>query len=385
MSITLKYNYRSLVVRRVGTLMTVLSIALVVFIFISIMALANGLETVLVSSGNPLNVMVRRHGSDSELSSAVSREAFQSIRYLPGINRDGEGNPLASPEIIVSVNLPKRGQEQGANITVRGLSAAGMLLRPQIRLLEGRMFQPGLREVIVSRAISKRFQSTGLGERLQFGKGDWQVVGIFDAGNTVYDSEIWTNVEQLANDYNRSTYSTVLVGAVDAGAVQAIVGRIEGDKQNKLMAQTERQYFEKQTQAAGAIKTLAVFIAIVMGVGVCFAAMNTMYAAVSHRTQEIATLRVLGFKRRSILFSFIVEALMLTMAGGIIGSIMAMPIHGITTGTVSWQTASEVAFAFRITPQLIASGLIFAALMGLFGGLFPARQAARQSPAAMLR
>lgn len=385
MAIPLKYNYRSLVVRRIGTLMTVLSIALVIFIFISIMALANGLETVLVSSGDPLNVLVRRHGSDSELSSSVSREALQSIKYLPGIRLDADNNPLVSPEIIISINLPRRGQEQGSNITIRGLSQTGLLLRPQIRLLEGRMFQPGLREVIVSHAIANRFQSTGLGERLQFGKGDWQVVGIFDAGGTVYDSEIWTNVEQLASDYNRQSYSTVLLAAADSSAVQAIVGRIEGDQQHKLMAQTEREYFEKQTQAAGAIKTLAMFIAIVMGIGVCFAAMNTMYSAVSYRTQEIATLRVLGFKRRSILFSFMIEALMLTLVGGVIGSIMALPIHGVTTGTVSWQTASEVAFAFRITPQLIVSGLVFAVLMGLFGGFFPARQAARQSPAAMLR
>jgi putative ABC transport system permease protein len=387
MAIPLKYNFRSLLVRRVSTLITVLSIALVVAIFVGVMALATGLETALVSSGDPLNILVRRRGSDSELSSFVAREALQDIKYLPGVKTNSSGDPVASAELVIIINLPKRGGEEGvnANVTIRGLPPTGLALRPQVRLVEGRMFQPGLREVIVSRSISERFQHTSLGDQLRFGKTDWKVVGIFEAGNTAFDSEIWADVHQLANDFNRQSYSSVLLSATDEAAVKAIIDRIENDRRYNLTAQPETEYYQEQMRAAGPIKVMGMFIAIVMGIGACFAAMNTMYAAVTYRTQEIATLRVLGFKRRNILFSFLTESLLLALAGGVIGCLLALPINGVTTGTANWQTFSEIAFAFRITPQLLSIGMLFAALMGLFGGIFPAWRAARQTPAAALR
>lgn len=387
MAIPLKYNFRSLLVRRVSTVLTTLSIALVVAVFVGLMALANGLETALVSTGDPLNVMVRRRGSDSEASSFITREAQQVMKYLPGVATDANGDPVASAELVVIINLLKRGGGEGesANVTVRGLSPTGLALRPQMRIVQGRMFQPGLREVIVSRRISERFQQAGLGDQLRFGKGDWKVVGIFEAGNTAFDSEIWTDGYQLAGDYNRQSYSSVLLRATDEAAMKEIIDRIENDRRYNLTAQPEVEYYAEQTRAAGPIKALGMFIAVVMGIGAGFAAMNTMYAAVTYRTQEVATLRVLGFNRRSILLSFLTESLLLALIGGAVGCLLALPINGVTTGTANWQTFSEITFAFRITPQLLLIGMGFAALMGIFGGLFPARQAARQAPAAALR
>jgi putative ABC transport system permease protein len=385
MAIPLKYNFRSLLVRRVGTLMTVLSIALVVAIFVGVMALATGLELALVSTGDPLNILVRRRGAESEMSSFVTREAWQAIRFLPGVKTDPGGEPVVSADTVVLINLPKRGEAQGANVTIRGLSPTGLALRPQVRVVQGRMFQPGLREVIASRRISERFQNTSLGDRLKFGKGEWNVVGIFDAANTAFDSEIWVDVNQLASDYNREFYSSALLRAADQRAAQEMISRIENERRWNLTAQPEPDYYKQQTRAAGPIKAMGMFIAVVMGIGACFAAMNTMYAAVTYRTREIATLRVLGFKKSSILLSFLTESLLLALIGGALGCLLALPINGVTTGTANWQTFSEIAFAFRITPQLLTTGMIFAALMGLFGGLFPARQAARKPAAAALR
>jgi putative ABC transport system permease protein len=386
MAIPLKYNFRSLLVRRVSTLMTTLSIALVVAIFVSLMALADGLETALVSTGDPLNILVRRRGSDSELSSYFSREVLQTYRGLPGIRADASGEPIASGEIVIIINAPKRGEQQGINLTVRGVSPTTLKLRPQVRLVEGRMFQPGLREVIVSRRISERFQNASLGDQLPFGKTNWNVVGIFEAGNTAFDSEVWVDINQLAADYNRQQmYSSVLLQTTDGAVMREIINRIENDRRYNLIAQPEVAYYQEQTQAAGPIKALGMFIALVMGVGACFAAMNTMYAAVTYRTQEIATLRVLGFKRRNILLSFLTESLILALAGGALGCLLTLPINGFSTGTANWRTFSELAFAFRITPQLLLAGMAFAALMGIFGGIFPAWRAARQTPAAALR
>lgn len=384
MAIPLKYNIRSLLVRRVSTAMTVLSIALVVAIFVGVMALAGGIESALVSSGDPLNVLVRRRASDSELSSTVSKEAFQTIKYLPGVKTGPGGEVTASAELVVIINLPKRGQDQGSNVTVRGQTPAGLDFRPRVKLIAGKMFSPGTREAIVSQSISDRFQGTSLGETLRFGKYDWKVVGIFDGNHTASDSEIWVDLNQLSNDYNRTEYSSVLLRAASDFAVREIIARVSDDRRFNLTAQPETDYYAEQTKTAGPIKALGMFIAVVMGIGACFAAMNTMYAAVAHRTQEIATLRVLGFRPRSILLSFMTESLMLALAGGAIGCAFAWPINGMTTGTANWQTFSEIAFAFRITPRLILTGMAFALLMGLFGGFFPARQAARQTPAEIL-
>ncbi|HEX8183218.1 MAG TPA: ABC transporter permease [Blastocatellia bacterium] len=385
MVIPLKYNLRSLLVRRVSTLMTMLSVSLVVALFIGIVALAKGIEKALVSSGDPLNVMALRRGASAEINSFISNEAFQAVKFLPGVKTGPNGDSMASAEIVVVINLPKRGQEHGSNVSIRGLLPVGLGLRPQLHLVEGRMFQQGTREVIASRTISDRFQRTGLGDRLRFGKGDWEVVGIFDAGNTAFDSEIWADVNQLANDYNRQSYSSVLLQANDPATIKSIIDRIDSDPRYGLTARAETDYYAEQTQAAAPIKFFGTFIAIVMGIGACFAAMNTMYAAVTYRTQEIATLRMLGFKSTSILLSFLTESLLLAFAGGVIGCLLVLPASMITMGTVNWQTYSELAFAFQITPGLLLTGLAFAAALGIVGGVFPAWKAARQKPATVFQ
>lgn len=385
MAIPFKYNLRSLLQRKVSTSMTILSIALVVFIFVSVMALANGLEAALVSSGDALNILVLRRGSGSELSSSVPNAALQVIKYLPGVAVNASGEPEVSAEVFVIINLPKGNEGDVANVAIRGVSAAGFQIRPQMRLVAGRQFQPGLHEVIVSRTLSKRFANMNLGDQLRLGKANWTVTGMFDAGNTTFDSEIWADVNQVTSDFKYQTYSSVLLRAKDQAALRELSQRIESDRTNNLMAQPEKEYYERQAWAAAPIKAMGLFIAVVMGVGACFAAMNTMYAAVTYRKQEIAALRVLGFKRRSILFSFLTEAMMVSLTGGILGCLLSLPINKLTTSTTNWQTFSELAFAFRTSPQLLVTGMIFAALIGLFGGVFPARQAAKQLPAAALR
>lgn len=258
-------------------------------------------------------------------------------------------------------------------------------MRPQVRVVEGRMFQQGLPEIIVSRNISNRFQNAGIGDSIHFGKSDWKVTGLFEAGNTAFDSEIWADYNQVGAEFNRQSSSSVLLSATSQAVVPSIIDRIEKDRRYNLMAQSETAYYAEQTGAAAPIKAMGTFIALVMGIGACFAAMNTMYAAVTYRTQEIATLRILGFKRRNILLSFLTESLLLAMVGGIMGCLLVLPVNGITTGTANWQTFSELTFAFQITPNLLLDGLLFAFLMGLLGGILPARQASKQLPAAALR
>lgn len=385
MMIPIKYNFLSILARKVSTLMTVLSIALVVFIFVSVMALANGLETALVSTGEPLNVLVMRRGSGSELSSAVSHGALQVLKYLPGVQAGPDGEPQVSPEVYVIVNLPTGAEGEVANVAFRGVSPAGVGMRPRWRLVEGRMFQPGLREVVVSRAISNRYPRARVGDQMRLGKDDWKVAGVFDAGNTAFDSEIWSDVNQVAAAFKYPEYSSVLLRAKDRAAVEEIAGRVKSERAHELMSQPESAYYEAQAWAATPIKVMGMFIAVLMGVGACFAAMNTMYAAVTYRTKEIATLRVLGFRRRGILLSFLLEALLVSLTGGALGCLLALPVNLLTTGTTNLQTFSEVAFAFRTSPALLLLGMLFALLIGLFGGFFPARQAAAHAPAMALR
>lgn len=385
MRIPIKYNFLSILVRKVSTTMTVLSIALVTFIFVSVMALANGLETALVTTGEPLNVLVMRRGSGSELSSAVSHSALHVLKYLPGIHAGSNGEPEVSPEVFVIINLSKGAEGEVANVALRGVSPAGIVMRPQWHLVEGRMFQAGLQEVVVSRMISNRFPHAKLGDQIRLGKAEWKVTGIFEAGHTAFDSEIWADVNQVATAFNYSAYSSVLLRANDRSATREIVSRIESDRSNDLMAQPESEYYEAQAWGATPIKLMGMFIAVLMGIGACFAAMNAMYAAVTYRTREIATLRVMGFKRRNILLSFLMESLLVAVTGGMLGCLLALPINLLTTGTTNLQTFSELAFAFRTSPGLLLTGMLFALLIGLFGGFFPARQASRQTPAMALR
>ena len=385
MAIPLAYNLRNLRVRFFSTAMTVLSVGLVVAVFIGVMALARGLEEALVATGEPLNVVVLRQGSQVETSSAVRRDALQVIQYLPGVAVDASGAPLVSSEVIVLLNLPKQGDVQGANVMVRGLRSKGFALRPQVRLVEGRLFRPGLREIVVGRAVAERFQNAGLGDQLRFGRSSWQVVGIFEAGRTAYGSEIWTDAAELADDFDRADYSSVLLRAEDPAALRSIAERISSDQRLHLKALAEPDYYAEQTKTSGPIKVLGGFMAVLMAIGASFAVMNTMYAAVARRSREIGILRVLGFQPGSILLSFLLESLVLALLGGLLGCVLALPIHGLTTGTMNFRTFSDITFAFRITPDLLLRGVGFSLAMGVLGGLLPARLASRQPMVETLR
>ncbi len=385
MAIPLKYNLRNLAVRRTTTAMTAFSITLTVTVFVILMALAQGLQISLTATGHPLNLLILREGSQSETQSSVQRDSLQVIRYLDGIAKTENGEPWVSPELIVLINLPRRGQVQGSNVSIRGLGPEGFAMRPEFKLVEGRQFRPGLREVIVSKKIADRFQNCGLGEKLKFAKGYWTVVGIFDAGSTAYASEIWTDAEDLGQDFDRDAYSSVYVRAMDAAALARLKKVVSDDRRLHMKPQTEKEYYESQTSTAAPIKALGIFIAGLMAVGASFAAMNTMYAAVARRTKEIGALRVLGFSRRSILLSFIIESVLIAALGGFIGCLLALPVNGVTTGTTNFMTFSELTFDFRITLGLLVNGMIFAVVMGFVGGLFPAWRAAHEDIVTALR
>lgn len=384
MPLPVRYNLRSLAVRRLSAFMTAGGVALVVAVFVATLALAGGLERAFVETGQPLNVLVIRQGSLVETSSAVSRDQWQALRFLPGIPQDAGGRPLASAEVVVLFNLLRR-DGVAANVLVRGIGREGLALRPQVRLVAGRLFEPGRREVIAAAGLVRRFAGLDLGATVQLGAERWRVVGVFEAGRTAFDSEVWGDAEEVARVYDRDHFSSVLLRAADAAARDRLVARIGGDPQLKLKALAETAYYAEQTVSAKPVKFIGLFMAGVMAVGAAFAAMNTMYASVASRGPEIATMRLLGFRRRQILFAFLLEALLIALAGGLLGCLLALPLHGLSTGTVNFRTFSEVAFDFRITGRLLAEGLLFAAAVGVAGGLLPAVRAARQPLATAIR
>lgn len=385
MLIPFRYNLRSLRVRWVTTVVTAVSVGLSVAVFIAVMALAEGLRTVFVATGWPLNVIVLRQGSQTETNSIIEHSRADVITTLEGIAQTSQGRPLDSSELTVFVNQQRRSGGT-SNVVIRGLGSAGRELRPNVKLVEGRWFRPGLRELTVSRSIAERFLDCGLGEQLGTGKASWKVVGIFDAGQTAYGSEMWTDVNDAANAFGRgNSYSSVLMQARDAAAMRGLIDRISEDQRLQLKAEPEIAYYASQTSTATPVRILGNFIAFIMAFGSIFAAMNTMYASVSARIREIAVLRVLGFSPASVLLSFLLESLALAAMGGVLGILFALPLNGLATGTTNWLSFSEMTFQFRITRALLQQGMIFALIMGAAGGILPAARAARQRAAIALR
>jgi putative ABC transport system permease protein len=385
MAIPITYNIRNLRLRLGATVMTALGIALTVTVALFIMALLSGLKSAFATSGSPLNVLVLRKGSTAELNSTVTRAQMQDLRYLTGVTQDSQGEPLASGEMVVVIVLPRKNSSGETNVTVRGMTPVGFKLRPTVQLVEGRWFTPGQREVVVSQAIHERFANTSLGDSLEFGKGKWTVVGIFNSRGTTHESEIWADVNQMGSDFDRTEYSSVLLTATDAVSADALKHRMSDDQRLKLDGMIEKDYYADQTQSGAPIKFVGTLVAIIMAVGSCFAAMNTMYAAVAYRSREIATLRILGFSRPSILTSFVIESVLLSVLGGLIGIVLMLPFNGLTTGTSNMMTFSEVVFKLKITPAVASTALGFAIIMGLFGGLAPAWHAARENILTALR
>jgi putative ABC transport system permease protein len=386
MAIPLAYNLRNLTVRKTTTIMTALGIALTVSVLVAVLALVNGLRTAFASTGNPLNVLVMRKGSTAELTGGMTREVFADLKSEAGIARVADGHPLASVELITVIDLPGVGQADGVNITLRGLTEAGLEIREQVSLAQGRWFRAGQREVVVGKSVAKRYAAAEIGKKLRFGKGEWEVVGVMDGGRGVANSEIFADLNQMGGDFNRfDALSSALLRAADAVSVGALINSINDDRRLNMSAQTERSYLEAQTISAAPIQYLGVFVAIIMAVGSSFAAMNTMYAAVARRATEVGTLRVLGFSRVSILTSFFLESLLLSLIGGVLGCLLVLPLNGVTTGLLSFTGFNEIAFNFRVGPEAMAIGIAFAVAMGAMGGLLPARMAAKKEILVALR
>lgn len=385
MSIPFSYNLRNLVVRKTTTLITALGIALTVAVLLAVLALVNGLRTTFESSGNPLHVLVMRKGSNAELSSAITRQVYQDLKAMPGIAREGD-EPMASLEMVTVINLPSESSPDGMNLNLRGILPLGIKMRDGLKIKDGRWFEPGKREVVVGKSIAKRYPGAQLGMKLRFGKGDWLVVGVMEAGESAVNSEIFGDLNQISSDFNRADgLSSVLLRATDAATVPALINSLNDDRRLGVDAMTEKAYYASQTSAGAPLQYMGLFIAIVMAVGSSFAAMNTMYAAVARRAREIGTLRVLGFSKASILSSFFIESLVLSVIGGVMGCLLALPLNNFTTGVGSFVTFSEIEFNFHVTPAVMAIGIAFALFMGAVGGLFPARMAARKEILTALR
>jgi putative ABC transport system permease protein len=386
MAIPISYNIRNLKLRKGLTIMTALGIALTVTTAVFLMALLTGLKKAFMASGDPVNVLVMRKGSTAELSGGFDANLFPTLKTLPGIATDKEGQPLASGEWVVVVVLPRKDGTGEVNVSVRGLMPAGLTLRPSAKLAEGRWFTPGQREVVVGRSIHNRFSGAKVGDNLDFAKGQWKVVGVFDSGGTAYDSEIWGDVNQIAADFDRQGgYSSAYLRATDPVAADALKHRVSDDQRLKLEGTLETEYYEKQTSSGGAIKFIGSFVAIIMAIGSSFAAMNTMYAAVAYRSREIATLRIIGFSRPSILTSFVIEALLLSLLGAIVGIVLILPFNGMSTGIGNSLTFSETVFSLHLTWGVALAAVGFALIMGLLGGFAPAWHAARQDILTSLR
>jgi putative ABC transport system permease protein len=386
MKIPISYNIRNLMRRRTTTIMTALGIALTVAVLLSISAMVEGLRTSLSATGHPLNILVTRKGSNAELNSSMTQEQFQTIKAKQGIERSPNGEPMASLELVTVVILESPENPLGVNINLRGLTTTGVAMREYVRIAEGRMFQPGRREIVVGKGLAKRYPKASIGSRLNFGRGEWDVVGVLDGGRSAADSEIFCDLAQLASDQNReAALSSVLIRAVDQAAMQALMNDLKDDRRLNVDAVSEKTYYQDQTSSAAPIQILGTFVAVIMAVGSSFAAMNTMYAAVARRSAEIGTLRVLGFSRGGILISFLIESMLLSLLGGVIGCLLVLPLNNFTAGIGSFVTFSEFTFDFRITWEIMLTGIVFALVMGAVGGLFPASSAARKEILTALR
>ncbi|MGH7504788.1 MAG: ABC transporter permease [Longimicrobiales bacterium] len=385
MKIPLIYNIRSLIRRPATSLATALGIALVVLTFVGMLALANGFRASLVSTGRPDNVFVLRKGATSEIQSGISREHAAILRSYPEIAKLPDGRPMASSDVYVVVAKPRiNGSE--TNMPVRGVGPEATVVRDRVAIVEGRMFEPGRAEVIVGTGLVGRMRDTDIGDRLQFGQQDFTVVGHFDAGGSVFESEVWGDNETLMSVFRGPVYQSVVMRLSDPDAFDRLQARIDAEPRLQVDLKPESQFFAEQSSLlTNVLRFIAIFVTAIMAVGAVFGAINTMDAMVASRGREIALLGTLGFRRRSIMASFLVESLLVALAGGLLGCLLALPINGIRTSTTNWQSFGEVAFAFRVTPGSLLAGIGFALVMGLVGGLLPAWRAARGVVAVGLR
>ncbi len=385
MAIPLSYNIRNLVVRKTTTIMTATGIAMTVAVLLAVLGLVAGLQSAFSSTGDPSRVLVLRKGGNAELTSLLTQQQFQIIKIFPGIKAGADGQPLASLEIVSVINLPSTEAPDGVNVTLRGVSLRGVEMR-KLGLVSGRFFQSGQREVTVGKSAAKLFPDLHVGSRLKFGRGYWNVVGIMDGHGSAVDSEIYGDGATVAADFNRpDTYSSALVQATDEVTAAALINSLQDDRRLNVTVLSEKEYYGNVMKSAAPVQFLGYFVCIVMAIGSCFAAMNTMYAAVARRAKEVGTLRILGFSRGSILLSFFLESVLLSLLGGLLACVIVLPLNSVTTALGNFSTFSETSFNFKIGPQVMLVGLAFSAILGAVGGFLPARQAARKEILTALR
>jgi len=386
MTIPLAYIARNLWVRRLTTALTAGGMALVVFVFAAVLMLAAGLRATLVASGSADNAMFTGKGAQSEVQSAVSREQAALVESLPQVARGPDGQPLASREVMVLNSLVKRDTGARSNVPLRGLSATGWALRPQVRLAAGRTYRPGSTEIVVGAAVARQFVGVELGATLHFAQRQWRVVGVFDAGNTAFDSEIWGDAEQMMQAFRRLNFSIVLAQLASPAQLPALERAVAADPRLTVEVRAERRFYEDQSRSLATFITfLGVFLSVIFSLGAVIGAAITMYASVATRTGEIGTLRALGFSRRAILAAFLAESMLLALAGAVAGLVVASFLQAITISTTNFTSFSELAFSFALTPSIVVASLLFALVMGLVGGVLPAIKAARMQIVDALR
>lgn len=385
MRIPLIYNVRSVLHRPATTAATALGVAFVVLTFVGMLALANGFRAALISTGRPDNLFVLRKGADGEISSGISRDQAAILRSYPEVAKLPDGRPIFSADVYVVVAKPRLNGTE-THMPVRGVGPEALAVRDEVKVTAGRMFERGKAEVIVGRGLVGRMRDTEIGRTLRFGQQDFTVVGHFDADGGAFESEVWGDAESLMGVFRGPVYQSAVLRLADAASFDALKARIEGDRRLQLQVKRESDFFAEQSSLLGnVLRFIAIFVTVIMAVGAVFGAINTMDAMVAARAREIALLQTLGFRPRSVLASFLVESVFVALVGGVLGCLLALPINGIRTSTTNWQSFGELTFAFSITPAILLQGLLFAAIMGVVGGLLPAWRASRHTLASGLR
>jgi putative ABC transport system permease protein len=387
-AIPIVYNLRSVRARWTSAIVAVLGIAGTVGVFVAMLSLARGFKATLVSSGSYDNAILMRAGATSEMTGGVGIDSVKIIQDAPGIARGADGAPLVTAEVVLVAPIPLISTGTDANVQVRGVSKNVLEIRNKVKIVQGRMFQPGINEVVVGKNANTSYAGLTVGNTINLGNVKWLVVGVFDAGGSSFDSEIWADAHLLGPAYNRpdTFFQSVTVHLASPNSFQQLKDALSSDPRLNVDVSREIDYYSKQsTRLTSLITILGGLIAFIMAIGAIFGALNTMYSAVAERGREIATMRALGFGGPSVVFSFVIEALLIAFVGGLLGCLVVLPLNGLTTGAMNLQTFSHLAFAFKITPELLVKGVIFALVMGFVGGLLPAVRAARRPVAQALR
>ncbi len=386
MKVPYSYIFRNLWARKLTTALTASGMALVIFVFAAVLMLDAGLKKTMVGTGRYDNVLAIRSGAETEIQSGLTRNQAALIESMPQVARGRTAEPMASKESLVLISLYKTGQDKASNIVTRGVSPMGILLRPQVRIIRGRMFREGSSEIVVGRNINQEFDGTQLGQSIRFAQRNWTIVGVFDGGKSAFDSEVWGDVDQLMQSFRRTNYSSMIIQLANSDAFDVLAKNIAADIRLTVDVKREQLFYEDQSRSLSTfISFLGLLLSIVFSIGAMIGAAITMYSSVAMRTAEIGTLRALGFRRLSILVAFLTESLLLGLVGGIVGLFFATFLQAITVSTLNFQSFSQLAFSFTLTPKIVIQTVIFSLIMGFIGGFLPALRAARMKIVDSLR